>query len=57
MKDFSSASRIKLPFYKFSTMKVPAVFEKSYVKEKKELVNYNLVEANRSEDNEKKLWK
>jgi hypothetical protein len=36
---------------------VPAVFEKTYAKEKKELVNENSVEGNCWEDNEKKLWK
>lgn len=43
VKDFSSASMIKLPFYKYSAIKVPECFESSYAKEKKELFNYNSV--------------
>jgi hypothetical protein len=31
-KDYSSSSKIKLPFYKFNQIKVPHIFETSYAK-------------------------
>jgi hypothetical protein len=57
VRDYSSASKIKLPFYKFSSMKVPSCFEDSYTKEHRELVNYNSVEVSKMDDGDRKLWK
>jgi hypothetical protein len=57
VKDFSSTSKIKLPFKKFSTIKVPKCFEASYTKEKQELVNFTSAEDGKIDDSEKKLWR
>jgi len=57
VKDFSCTSKIKLPFKKFNTIKVPECFEASYAKEKKELVHFTSTEEGKIDDSEKKLWK
>ena len=56
-KDYSAASKIKLPFYKFNQIKIPSCFAKRYAEEHKELVNFHSVQVSKMDDGDRKLWK